>query len=390
MNSSRDVFRLFVALLCVAGASCSDDDKPVGSADGDMDARVDANVDDDAGHDDAGRDAGHAEPVQPSAGVFVVEATIDTWWANEDFTYLVPIMSPGRGNAKTYFVLYLAAADSDLHFTGEAQLCGIQFPPFIHDAVCEAYAIDVAPDAWDHVTRVPIHGAWNVPDATDVHGVTSVTIAPWIAVAGITLPSDDATWPDFSQYADHEYPDADMDDFPGITATTRTGGEYEWADYFRHNPDYGCFSGPRPYAHLPYAYLDEPGFTQRATRLLIGVRAGLAGTFNVSRDEQEFAGTGSASHLNLRFGDCYDLHDSQCGGHNLAFVNENIPVYRLLDLGESPPEIVAGKSFGDARELFGGGWGADVSKGRGTQLRVRRMGNLNTNVNCTQAQAAFQ
>ncbi len=327
-----------------------------------------------------------------AAGVYALKNELDVWWMDE-VNPMQPLIDPGRDVMTIYFVATIDRLCPD-GSAGETVLraCGARLPPFFVDSVCKVIQIEFPDEIWDrpsmptYRTKSSVSG-FNPGDFLSVEKVTGLL--------GIELPALEGTWPTAQQTAGFAcpsgtgqqcFPDQDADGHWGVTVHMNPGGVVT-------NAPYACGSGAAWKKAASPLGLGQAAFNlPGAQTAYIGVRWGLGGKGKLGAGCVGGAGPGQSSlTIPSRVIDCVVENGQPCSPTDANFVDQNVPNYHLLQLGEAPP---AAPTWQHPRENSSNPLIPKVTLNRSASLGPRtsvvRLGDLGTSVTCDMARnAAF-
>jgi hypothetical protein len=205
---------------------------------------------------------------------------------------------------------------------------------------------------------------------------------------GVELENPEAQWPSAQQTTSLEcpsgegsecFPDHDDDDKPGLSIELLTEGEVP-------SPTNTCRGGYErrgaPLSNSIAAIFDG---VRRADRMQIGVRIKFGTAVTLGEECATAVGAGITEFVDSRSPGCMvepgtANYNGQPAGPNVAcaaserlFMDTNLPIYTVLDVGESP---------NDDLDL------ADTSSSAGTEVSLVRLADLGSDVTCEQVRAA--
>ena len=318
-------------------------------------------------------------------GVFAMLAEVDVAWGGQSGG-LYEITEDGRGKVRVWLRLAIDDSDADGNFQGELLPCGAVMPAFYSSILCESY-LPVFPDAiWDggQVPTVPLTGAYQCESPGCILTIDSVT-----GLVGIALDDTDGPWPAPDAPLDVQcnagegldcYEDHDDDGHPGVTVLLPSQGSAPGSGSCDDGFDYRG----APLNANPLAILDG---VRRTDRLHLGVRLRIGGAGRLADDCLGVSGTGTADFVQSRAASCMVEpgtrnpfgqragEDTPCRSSEADFLNENLPIYDILALGQDPRASL---------DL------EDTSPGEGTTFEAVRLADQGANVSCAEVRAALQ
>jgi hypothetical protein len=298
---------------------------------------------------------GDAAPVSTCdpTGNYGIRVTVDSTWDGRG-TGFMSLTDDGRGVIQIYLLTNIESVDSRSHeVTASSRVCGVALPPFYSSTLCEMYQ-PIFPDAlWESpkLPRPDLQGHYECGTQGCV-----LSLGPLTYLFGIRLSNPESTWPTAQQTPymrcpmepDGQcFPDDDSDGNPGVTVktvTTPAPAAQSGGGTGRCNNKYT----PRttPLSANPAAIVDG---VRRADRIQVGIRARVGGSIRFDDGCQTAMGSALAQYVNSRAKGCfveegtYDWLETRPAGANDActasestFIDESMPVYRVLAPGEMP------------------------------------------------------
>lgn len=244
-------------------------------------------------------DAANAEPPGCTlSGRYAARVVFEVSWVGTEFASIVPIISDGKG-ALSFDVLMELNAHGDV-LDGRVRTCASEVPEFVATISGERYQAHFSEATWDAMTMptfaITLRSACRTPGC-------SITGEPLYALIGAELAAPDAPWPmDASQGS---WPDHDGDGLPGIAVAMR-----------------GRADGP--YAYPP---LDLVSY-HRVQDLSLGLRV-IMGLDGVLEGCDALRGTTREGSVETRAVACRANGSSACEARELAFLNQNLPVWSV-------------------------------------------------------------
>jgi hypothetical protein len=285
-----------------------------------------------------------------AGGVFGVKAVVDVSWGGRSGG-LVGLTDDGRAPIEIYLRVEAIALKANNELEGTIRPCGVVLPPFYSTTLCESYDPKFPPEMWDSPTMpsFPLIGSYQC-----LNPGCSVTLAAQTTLLGIELSNPEAPWPTPQQTPVLPcasgtgvgcFPDHDSDMLPGLSIELATGGTAP--------PGVGCggqysFTGAPLSADIAAIF----GGVRRSDHILLGVRTKLGGTGRLSEDCNAATGAGIAEFVQSRaygcvvqpgtadFGGQPALDGESCTAAQAAFMDENLPIYRVLAAGETPDPML--------------------------------------------------
>jgi hypothetical protein len=228
-----------------------------------------------------------------------------------------------------------------------------------------------------------------------LHPGCALTLSAQTTLLGIDLDNPEAPWPtplqtpmlscnlgtDASPLAANGvqcFPDHDDDRLPGLSIELRTSGNAP--------PGVACngeyrFTGAPLSASLGAIF----GGVKRSDHVLLGVRTKLGGTGRIGENCELGMGAGIAEFVQSRawgclaqagtgnLGEPVAMDGEACTAAEAAFMDENLPIYRVLALGEAPASTLNV---------------VDRSASQGPQMSMVRLGKPGDDVSCAAVRAA--
>ncbi len=311
-------------------------------------------------------------------GTFALRAEVDVSWGGRRGGILFDLTEPGRGDIVVLLLVTIDEVDESGEFLAGLKVCRAELPPFYSATLCEAYQA-VFPDAiWDSELNLPlpVTGRYQC-----LNPGCFVTFDPYTALVGIELDDPDGAWPAPDEALDVEcslgegedcYPDVDGDGHPGATVTVLTEGQT--------SAETGC-SGEYDFRAPPLSSSIAAVFerVRRADRLHLGVRMRLGGSGSLGENCEFERASGVADFVQSRAASCMVEEGTRawgdepagpnepCSNEEVGFMNDNLPIYDLLGVGEEPPQ----------RDLD------DDAPSEGPSFQVVRLGDADAPMTCT-------
>lgn len=311
-------------------------------------------------------------------GIYAMRTEVDVYWRDENNS--PTLYDPGRGKIEIFFKGELSEICEDgTGGKGVINACGTTVPPLLADATCGVIQIVFPNEMWDQPT---------IPHFTTVGSTTgfgvddTLTIAKAAGLVGIDLPDVNQPWPTFNETvtftcADGKkgadcFPDHDMDGNPGITVKLQQDGTPS-------GQPYQCIS-PWHYIPAPTSVLGALDPNAGATDTYIGLRTRIGGSGKIGADCMSGAGAAEADGFDSRLFDCKLKNGMPCLAADSQFVDKNLPNYKVLQVGETPPAAwVHPRAEADAL--------LDRTPSKGPRSSVVRIGDLDQSVSCEQIRA---
>lgn len=293
-------------------ASVSDAGRPAAA---DAEAN-DAALTDAAPADSAGTDAGC-----DVSGSFALRIDAEASWAGTTLFNIVPIIKPGSG---TLSVVLLA----DLHADHSATLraCGANVPDF-SASVGETYGVVFPDDLWEKLSM-----RWSVGTSSMcLEPSCGLSFDPIVAQLGIGIP-EQASWPTSRDKLDGALlRDDDRDGVPGVLLRCR-GPKEPGAGKYQHPP-------------TSYALNTRVSEIMMAIRIVAQLEARLASC-------DSFGGTIQMMSVDTRALACQLDTGTRCLPEQLAFVDDNLPVWKVYNASFQAARVSTGASCADVRAVM--------------------------------------
>lgn len=328
-------------------------------------------------------DAGTGE-VCDLTGIYALRFSADMAWGGRSGG-LWDLTDDGRGRLSVDLLLEIESVDSaTLELRATTHTCNATLPPFYSSTLCESYAPVFPVAMWDS-SNMPTFELTGRAQCLEPGCVTSIDALT--VLLGVELENPEAVWPTAQQTPTLEcpsgegpecFPDHDDDDKPGLSIELLTEGTVP-------SSTNTCRSGyKRRGAPLSNSIAAIFGGVRRTDRMQIGVRVKFGTAFTLDDACASAMGSGITEFVNSRSPGCLVQpgtanYGGQPAGPNVAcnaterqFVDTNLPIYTMLDVGEKPS---------DTLDL------TDTSPSLGTQVSVVRIGDLGSDVTCEQVRA---
>lgn len=320
-------------------------------------------------------------------GLYALRFSTDMTWGGRSGG-LWDLTDDGRGRLSVDLLVAIESVDPttlELHATERP--CNAELPPFFSSTLCETYEPVFPVSIWasSNMPTFEMTGRAQCLEPGCVTSLDALTV-----LLGVELENPEATWPTPQQTPSLEcpsgegpecFPDHDDDDKPGLSIELLTAGTVP-------SPTNTCRAGYKrrapPLSNSIAAIFDG---VRRADRMQIGVRVKFGTAFTLDDKCESAMGSGIAEFVNSRSPGCMvepgsANYGGQPAGANVAcsaserqFVDTNLPIYTVLDVGESP---------NDDLDLV------DASPSSGTQVSLVRLADLGSDVTCEQVRAAAQ
>jgi len=318
-------------------------------------------------------------------GLYALRFTVDMTWGGRSGG-LWDLTDDGRGRLSVDLLVAIESVDDKtLELRATTRTCNAALPPFYSSTLCESYAPVFPVSIWES-SKMPEFEFTGRAQCLEPGCVTSIDALT--VLLGVELENPEAPWPTAMQTPTLEcpsgegaecFPDHDNDDKPGLSIELLTEGMVQ-------SPTNTCRSGYErrgaPLSNSIAAIFDG---VKRADRLQIGVRVKFGTAFKLDDKCETATGSGITEFVNSRSPGCMvepgtANYGGQPAGPNVAcnaserqFVDTNLPIYTVLDVGEDPS---------DDLDL------ADVSPSTGTQVSLVRLADLGSDVTCEQVRTA--
>lgn len=318
-------------------------------------------------------------------GIYAVKAELDLAWGGQT-GLLFDITDDGRGISTIVLKITIDSVDADNSFIAEVQPCGAELPLISNSLICESYRPTFPNEIWDGGTMPPISVSGSF---ACLHPGCMLSIGPASASIGIELEDEGSAWPTANEAStvrcpagtgEECYPDHDGDGYPGITVTMPAG----------ESPgSQACSSGYKMSAAPLSANLSIILNTvYRTDRLHLGVRVRLGASGQLTDDCGLTDVVGMAEYVQSRAIGCmlepgsHDLfaasagEDDLCNEQQLLFMNQNLPIYDILRLGDIP------------------NWRLNLPADKrvpsdGPRFQFVRLGDVDQDTNCSEVRDAF-
>ncbi|MBN1655766.1 MAG: hypothetical protein JXA30_18520 [Deltaproteobacteria bacterium] len=327
---------------------------------------------------------GETQVCEPT-GIYAVKAEVDLAWGGQSGPAF-EITDDGRGVATIVLKITIDSVKADNTFKSRVDPCGVELPPISNSLICEAYLPTFPDKIWDGETVPPV----SVPGLFScLHPGCVLSIGPGSASIGIQLEDEGSPWPTADEATGVQcpegegqdcYPDHDGDGKPGITVVMPQG---------QAPASTSCRSGYRLRASPLSADLTIIiNGVYRTDRLHLGVRLRL-GASGLLTDTCGFTDAiGIAEYVQSRAIGCMLEPGSRelfsfpagrndpCDEEQLLFLNEKLPIYDILRLGDIPDESLNLSA-------------AKRSPSEGPRFQIIRLGDSDLEISCPDVRAAF-
>jgi len=318
-----------------------------------------------------------------TTGWFAMRANVDVTWGGRTGA-LFDLTDDGRGTIVVDLLAKIPEVDDHGEFESEIRACAATLPPFVSTTLCEQYQPVFQPRVWDSAKAPTFDVAGKYE--CDNPGCT-LAFDGFNGVVGIELEDPAGAWPTAAQATSFScpsgtgldcYPDHDDDGAPGIRVDLLTSGT---------TPGSGSCSTYRTRAApLNANPLAVVGGVRRTDRIDLGVRLRMGATGRLADDCSGAEGIGLAEFVQSRAARCLAQQgtanpfqlpagaNTACTSSELTFVNQSLPDYDALALGETPSSAL--KLSND-----------DPSPG--PRYRIVRLHGLDEAANCADAREAL-
>ncbi|MET0384418.1 MAG: hypothetical protein ABW321_00595 [Polyangiales bacterium] len=291
-------------------------------------------------------------------GSYGLRLTVDAAWEGHD-TGLASLTDDGRGPIQIYVLANVEGVDpatGQLSMSG--RVCGVTLPPFYSTTLCESYQ-PIFPDAiWEsqQLPRPVLEGRYECGTQGCV-----MSLSPTTVLFGIRLTNPEALWPSAAdtrglrcpdQPDEDCFPDDDADGLAGLSVLLPTEGVAAMSSD-------SCLMGYNINAAPLSASVGAIfGGVRRTNRLSVGIRARMGASVRFDTACRTATGSGIAQYVNSRATSCllepgsFDVVarnrppaglNERCSMAEATFIDESMPEYRPLGVGESPAESLTGR-----------------------------------------------
>jgi hypothetical protein len=312
-------------------------------------------------------------------GIYAMKTEVDVWYQDEINPQ--PIFDPGRSKITIYFRGTLSDVCEDgSGGKGLMHPCGTRLPPLYADINGGVIQIEFPDELWEK-PGIPDYVAMG---STTGFGVgDTLKISKTVGLVGIDLMTPDAAFPTYMQTTTFAckdgtgmkcFPDMDGDGNPGITVTIKNSGTPPPAKYTNLLTDWHYIPAPTDLG----AGLLGTG----ATKVYIGLRTQLGGSGKIGADCASGSGVAEAENFESRTIDCVMDDGTKCPPDGANFVDQNVPVFHVLQVGQTPPA-----SWKHARAEADAT--LDRTPSKGPQSSVVRLGDLGGAATCANVRDAM-
>jgi hypothetical protein len=303
---------------------------------------------------------------------------------------LAALVDPGRGFIRVELLITVPGVDVDGAFVkGRARPCKVELPVFFSSLLCEAYASYFAESIGESplLPVFPVTGRYTCIDTVCEAAFHSET-----TLLGIDLFDRDGDWLQPEQSPGLEcpagsradcFPDHDDDGFPGVTVRLYTDNAPRGEICILGGMPVGLFTNrAAPLNANPTVIV---GGVRRTDRIQMGIRSHFGGVFSISDHCNSGTGPAFADHFDTRAFGCgiepgtadwpgpVAGPDEPCDEAQRLFMDQNLPLYYVLEPGEVPP----------ADFLV-----PDMTPSRGPRAAFVRLGDPGEDWSCEQVRSA--
>jgi hypothetical protein len=315
-------------------------------------------------------------------GVFGIRAEVDMAWGGRSGG-LVGLTDDGRAHMFVHLRVVIDSLVNGVELHGMVTPCNVELPAFYSTLLCESYKPIFPVEIWESASlpSIPVSGRYGC-----LHPGCLLTINPQTVLLGIDLMNPEAPWPTAEQtpkltcsagMGEQCFLDHDDDSLPGTTVRVKMDG-----------------TAPGDCMGRPFLYKGAPlsaslgaifGGVRRADRILLGTRTKLGGASKLSQDCNTGVGEGFAEFVQSRAWGCLAQPGSAnpgeppaganepCAAPEAMFMDENLPIYEILRLGEAPMSNLVV---------------TDRSPSKGPLMSMVRLGKLGDPISCEQVRNA--
>jgi hypothetical protein len=331
-------------------------------------------------------DAGTGEQCDLT-GRYALEFNVDMVWGGRSGG-LWELTDDGRGTLRIMLLLDIEEVDDGtLELRGNAKTCGVELPTFYSSTLCEAYQPIFPTRLWESakMPSIAIAGHLQCSQPGCIATIDAQTV-----LLGIELNNPESPWPTADQTDEITcaagagakcFPDHDDDGRAGLTVELAKQGTGTANSSCRN----GYEKEGAPLSSSAAAIFDG---VRRSDRVLLGVRMKIGGSLTVSDSCMDGGGSAIAQFVNSRAWGCLAQQgtanypwgrpagaNDPCTATEAAFLDANLPIYKILTVGEKPPTTL---------EL------ANTAASKGPLIRMVRLSPLTSDVTCADVRnAAF-
>jgi len=317
-------------------------------------------------------------------GVFGARISVDVAWGGRSGG-LVGLTDDGRADLTVHLRIEVEEIDDGtLEIRGAARPCSVELPQFYSTTLCESYKPIFPNTIWESSELPPI-------DLTGRYSCLSpgcsFTVDAVTSLIGMSLENPEAPWPlpkDTPVIGCPEgtgvdcFVDHDDDGLPGLTINVMTSGRVDAAVA----PQGTTCNGIYEYWGAPLSASAGAltKIVRRADRIHLGTRTKLGGTSVLGTGCSTGVGTGIAEFVQSRAWGCMVQEGTTdnpfgpgagpnevCESAEAAFMDENLPIYEVLAVGESPTPPISV---------------SDMSPSEGPKIQLVRLGDVGEPVDC--------
>jgi hypothetical protein len=322
-----------------------------------------------------------------TTGIYAVSVEVDSAWGGGT-TGLLSITDDGRGIIQIILKFTIETLDADNNIVAYAEPCRVKIPNFSNSMLCESYRTTFEDIMWvsDKMPKIPVTGSLSC-----THPGCTMNVKPITASIGIELLDDDSLWPTAAEATtvkcakgtgEQCYPDQDDDGRPGISVSLPTTGMDDTMSSSRACP-FGYSLSATPLSANIAAIFDG---VYRSDRMSLGVRVRLGLSALLTDDCRFKDSTGFADYFQSRLVGCLLKPGSRnlfsapagknvpCNKNQVLFINEALPDYAILGMGESPPTNLSLR---------------DRTPSEGPRFRLIHLADVGENVSCEDVLNSF-
>jgi hypothetical protein len=316
-------------------------------------------------------------------GIFGARIAVDVAWGGRSGG-LVGLTDDGRADLTVHLRLEIQEIDGRMEITGAARPCSVDLPQFFSTTLCESYKPIFPNTIWESPNLPPIDltGRYSCLGAGCVLTIDAVT-----SLIGMSLENPEAPWPlpkdtpiiscpegkGIDCFVDH-----DDDDLPGLTINVMKSGRVAAGEA----PKGTTCAGIYDYFGAPLSASAGAltKIVRRADRIHLGTRTKLGGSSVLGDECMNGLGTGIAEFVQSRAWGCMVQEgttddpfapgagpNEPCESAEAAFMDENLPIYDVLAVGESPTPPISVPN---------------MSPSEGPKIQIVRLGDLGDQVDC--------
>lgn len=265
---------------------------------------------------------------------FAARFDVDVFWQDE-VNPTSPLFDPGRGTIQWYSRLDLTTNCPDgSHVCVKLRPCGVSLPPLLSRS-SGAVVQMIAPDTlWDSEDIASASTAALWMRACPVDGVSFDHVTQLL---GIALDDQQSAWPSYAEtpflrcaagQGEDCFPDQDRDGNPGVTFQLMQPSRVpDVASTRKVNWQYTAMPIDANLANLGGG----------ATELWLGLRAKLSSSYFMAPNCAGGSGRAVVEDIALRLFGCKMQNGSACNPPAATFVDQTLPVFHVLQRGDTPP-----------------------------------------------------